>query len=95
MTYEQTVEIPPDRRLFLDVPPEVPAGKTILTFTPVSDAEVRKDLEYAAGIWANNRTRPVELREKLQNLRGSLGQNSFGGLDGVSYQREVREVWDD
>ena len=30
MTITQTVEIPVDRRLFIDVPPEVPAGKAFL-----------------------------------------------------------------
>jgi hypothetical protein len=36
MTIEQTVEIPADHQLVIDVPREVPVGKTILTFTPVS-----------------------------------------------------------
>jgi hypothetical protein len=36
MTIEQTVEIPANHRLYIDVPREVPVGKTILTFTPVS-----------------------------------------------------------
>jgi hypothetical protein len=36
-TLQQTVEIPPDHRLTLDVPWEVPSGKTILTFTPAPD----------------------------------------------------------
>ena len=31
---QQTVEIPADRRLIIDVPREIPAGRTILTFTP-------------------------------------------------------------
>jgi hypothetical protein len=34
MTIEQTVEIPADHRLTLEVPPEIPAGRTILAFTP-------------------------------------------------------------
>jgi hypothetical protein len=34
MTIEQTVEIPVDHRLTLEIPPEIPAGRTILTFTP-------------------------------------------------------------
>jgi hypothetical protein len=34
MTIEQTVEIPADHRLTLDVPREIPPGTTILTFTP-------------------------------------------------------------
>jgi len=37
MTITQTVEIPAEGRRTIDVPREVPAGKVILTFTPVSD----------------------------------------------------------
>jgi len=37
MTIEQTIEIPASHRITLDVPPEVPAGTVILTFTPASD----------------------------------------------------------
>ena len=35
MTIEQTVEIPADHRLVLEVPREIPAGKAVLAFTPV------------------------------------------------------------
>ena len=35
MTITQTVDIPADRRITIDVPQEVPEGRTILTFTPV------------------------------------------------------------
>ena len=35
MTITQTVEIPADRLLTIEVPLEVPTGRTILTFTPV------------------------------------------------------------
>jgi len=38
MTITQTVEIPADRRLTIDVPPEIPAGKAVLTFKPVFEA---------------------------------------------------------
>jgi hypothetical protein len=34
MTFEQTVEIPENRRLTIEVPREVPVGTAILTFTP-------------------------------------------------------------
>jgi hypothetical protein len=37
MTIAQTVEIPASHRLTIEVPQEVPAGKTILTFTPASE----------------------------------------------------------
>jgi hypothetical protein len=51
MTIEQTVEIPASlasegkRRLTIDVPPEVPAGRVVLTFTPEGEtcAEVTRD----------------------------------------------------
>ena len=36
MTITQTVEIPADRRLVIDVPPEIPTGTVILTFAPSS-----------------------------------------------------------
>jgi hypothetical protein len=34
MTVTQTVDIPADRRIMLEVPREVPPGRTILAFTP-------------------------------------------------------------
>ena len=34
MTIEQIVEIPADRRVFLDLPPELPVGKAKITVTP-------------------------------------------------------------
>jgi hypothetical protein len=91
MTIVQTVEIPNSRRLFIDVPPEVPVGKTILTFTP---AMVSRDLEYAEEIWAAHHDQPEELKTKLEKLQGSLGENAFNGLDGIEYQHKVREEWD-
>jgi hypothetical protein len=36
MTVTQTIEIPASRCITLEVPPEIPAGKTIITFTPAS-----------------------------------------------------------
>jgi tRNA A58 N-methylase Trm61 len=39
MTYTQTVDIPDNRRLTIDVPKEVPAGRVILTFKPVAENE--------------------------------------------------------
>ena len=34
MTIEQTVEIPASRRIFLDLPEELPVGKAKVTITP-------------------------------------------------------------
>lgn len=39
MTIEQTIEIPVNHRVFLDLPPDLPVGKARveLTFTPILD----------------------------------------------------------
>ena len=48
MTITQTVEIPADRRLIIEVPREIPAGKAILTFTPATDAAALHDCPICA-----------------------------------------------
>ena len=37
MTITQTVDIPADRRLTIDVPHEIPVGRVILSFTPATN----------------------------------------------------------
>ena len=39
MTIERIVEIPADRRLTIEVPPEIPAGKVTLIFKPAQKEE--------------------------------------------------------
>jgi len=39
MTVTQTVEVPSNRRITLDVPQEIPTGAVILSFTPVKTTE--------------------------------------------------------
>jgi len=39
MAITQTVEVPADRRITLEVPREVPTGPVVLTFTPAGAAE--------------------------------------------------------
>jgi len=47
MSITQTVEIPADHRLTIDVPREVPVGPVILTFTPETTAqEQMKEREF-------------------------------------------------
>ena len=40
MTIEQTVEIPADHRIFLELPPELPVGKAKITITPQPEKPV-------------------------------------------------------
>ena len=42
MTIEQIVEIPANRRLTIEVPREIPAGRTILAFTPVKTEQIKE-----------------------------------------------------
>ena len=39
MTITQTVEIPADRWLYIKVPQEIPAGKAVLAFTPMTNIQ--------------------------------------------------------
>jgi len=55
MVIMQTVEIPISREITLTVPPEVPTGRTILTFTP---APVSREL------LEKSEARDIELFEK-------------------------------
>jgi len=41
MSVAQTVEIPANRRLTIDVPPEVPTGQAVIRFFPVSTSNER------------------------------------------------------
>ena len=50
MTIEQTVEIPASHRLTIDVPREVPAGRTILAFTPAPAKAADDDGLYPDGV---------------------------------------------
>jgi hypothetical protein len=95
MIIEQTIEIPPSHRLFLEVPQEVPAGRTKLTFSPAAAISASTESKLTGAIWADNSAQSEELKTKLQNLRGSLGKNAFGGLDGISYQHKVRKEWEE
>ena len=40
MNITQTIEIPADRRLVLNVPPQIPTGRVILTFTPITETNI-------------------------------------------------------
>jgi len=39
MTITQTIDIPADRRITLEVPLEVPMGRTVIAFTPMVETE--------------------------------------------------------
>jgi hypothetical protein len=105
MTIEQTVEIPANHRLVIEVPREVPAGRAILTFTPQSGpaltdsafwhtaplSELDTEIERRLG-------RPAADKEDLKLFRGIL--RAQGAWKDNPWEnciediRAMREEWD-
>jgi len=50
MTIEQTIEIPVDHRIFLDLPPELPVGKAKVTVTLQTEKPAANGYEAAANL---------------------------------------------
>jgi hypothetical protein len=77
LTVEQTVDIPANHRLFIDVPPEVPAGRTILTFTPAVTVTERAE------------TGPrMSAREAIEKCKGIAKGSRFTSERHFEYRRE-------
>ena len=79
MTIEQTVEIPASRRITIEVPPEIPTGT-------VAHLEFIWPFETQAIKTDVNRT-------PISRYFGILSPATYG--DGVAYQRELRNEWND
>jgi hypothetical protein len=101
MTIEQTVEIPPSRRLLIEVPPEVPAGRAILTFTPQDgggdySAERGEQSDASAAIAAipetsrGNSGDPA-FRSAIRSLQGAWKDNPWKNC--IEDIRAMREEW--
>jgi len=101
MSVTQTVEIPADHRLTIDVPREIPMGRTILTFTPASAQKSKEDTAPLPGGSYNTVEEAMQAaaekaadpnRKPISRLFGKH-KGIFGG-DGVAYQRAIRDEWD-
>jgi hypothetical protein len=96
MIIEQTIEIPENRRLIIDVPRDIPAGKMILTFTPVSTPG---SAEAASGT-IEDAVREAERKAAnpghtpFFGLGGSLKDSPRFGGSGIAIQRELRAEWE-
>ena len=100
MTITQTIEIPADHRLVIEVPLEVPAGPAVVTFAPASNRELEtsplpggnaRTIEEALKLAEEKAKDPN--RKPISRFFGILSPNTFG--DGVAYQRAIRDEWDD
>jgi len=89
MTITQTVDIPVDRRLIIDVPGEVPAGRTILTFTPEDYApeeanecpECAKHRDPVTGELRFNAETVAAIEEGRAMIRGEIPAKWYNSLD--------------
>jgi hypothetical protein len=105
MTLEQTVDIPADRRLYLELPETVPSGRTKIALNfealPSRSAaprkkelspELRAAMQEAEEKRAWRFAHPEEFEAQMKRARE--GGLLFGGIDGLEYQRKVRSEWD-
>jgi hypothetical protein len=84
MTVEQTVEVPASHRLTIDVPREIPAGRTIITFTPASaDNSLNAADECpicAAHDYMPNAETIAAIKEGRAMMRGEIPAKRFHSL---------------
>jgi hypothetical protein len=73
MTIAQTVEVPVDHRLTLEIPPEIPVGRALLTFTPAPEPETAKP-----GDNAEERATPIS--DRLLGIASHIGDISLDEL---------------
>jgi hypothetical protein len=92
MTVEQTIEVPADRRITLEVPPEIPVGRTIIAFTPAT--QHRRDPKTIEEALRMAREKATDSNRKPISRLFGKHKGIFGG-DGVAYQRAIRDEWDD
>jgi hypothetical protein len=105
MTLEQTIDIPADRKLYLELPETVPSGRTkvIINFETLSprtvtpnpgkfSPELQAAIKEAEEKRAWRLAHPEEFKARMKKARE--GGPLFGGIDGLEYQRKVRSEWD-
>jgi len=68
-----TVEIPANRRLTIEVPREIPVGRTIITFTPAPKISAKSSP-------ADNGERPTPISDRLLGLASGAGDISLDEL---------------
>ncbi|MHC6204518.1 hypothetical protein ACYULU_15165 [Breznakiellaceae bacterium SP9] len=93
MTIEQIVEIPSGRRLTIEVPSEIPAGRVRLTFSPETKAS---DNGFPIPLisWFQKR-REERFRRAVMEFAGCLKDSPAFAGDPVAIFRGERDEWDE
>jgi len=88
MTIEQTVEVPTSHRLTIDVPGEVPAGRTIIAFRPAAVQETAKSEQKQRTLFAD---RLEEVRQLVKKEMAQNGTTDVSVASGDGWEAHVRE----
>jgi len=89
MVVEQIVDIPANHRITLDVPRTVPEGRTILTFTPASNAHTAEDSPRTT-----RKALPIEdIRNLLQKEMAEKGTSTIHTESGDGWTAHVMETY--
>ena len=97
MTITQTVEIPENRRLTIDVPREIPAGPAALTFKPIANAPQNLTSQEAMyrglGFGSGSRIDPAEAVKRCCGITRQFGI-SLSSDEFLAMRREDKELED-
>ena len=97
MTITQTVEVPDSHRLVIDVPREIPAGRAVLVFKPVTEASAcmtaQEAMDRGLGFGSGPRIDPMEAVERCSGIMQRLGF-SFSSDDFLAMRRQDKELED-
>ena len=97
MSVTQTVDIPASRRLTIDVPREVPTGRTILVFKPAAEGSVcmtaQEAMDRGLGFGSGPRIDPIEAVRRCSGITKRLGF-TFSSDDFLALRRQDKELED-
>ena len=98
----KTVNIPADRRLYLELPHDAPTGTAeVIVRVPASPTpQIAKPSPFPTMEELDEKAREQYLawkdsgKDPLIELRDSLNGKQIFGVDGVEYQRSIRDEWE-
>jgi hypothetical protein len=95
MTIQQTVTIPADRRVIVDLPMDVPAGAARLKlFISGKAKSPKREMRIPVISWFERR-REVSQRKTLMEFYGCLKDSPAFEGDPVEIFRKERDAWDE